>query len=411
MTTDERTYDQERLEQWLWRLGRQDVSRRTLLRAAALGAGGAALGLALPTLAPSTAAADTVPGGFYKPIPPELFRVLGSNAEMRWEAMAGQGYLTGIDRFFIRNHTGTTLIDPKTWRLRIEGTGVRKSIDLKYQDILKMDCVTVTRFVECAGNGRSFFGSQQGTPAPGSQWYLGAVGVAQWTGVRLADVLDRAGLCAGAVDVMPEGLDDPVSNQGHVRRPMPIDKALRPDTLLVYGMNGCDLPPDHGFPARLLVPGWAGIANIKWVGRIEVSTEPLFSPWNTTSYRYFGDAYPDSPLVTEQFVKSAFELPMPASVPAGGRLLTGRSWSGRTGIAGVDVSVDGGLSWQPATLGERNIGRAWVQWSIPWSPVPGSYVLKARARDLAGQVQPDTVPFNTLGYGFWAVVGHPVTVT
>ena len=410
MTTEEQAYDQERLEHWLWRLGRQDLSRRTLLRAAALGAGGAALGFALPTLTPTTAAAAT---GIVKPTPPELFRLLGTNAEMLWEAMAGQGYLTGIDRFFVRNHTTTPSIDLKSWRLRIEGSGVKKPVDLNYAQVVKLGCETVTKFVECAGNGRSFFASQQGTPASGSQWRLGAVGVAEWTGVPLAAVLERAGLSGSAVDVMPEGLDDPVGTQGHVRRPLPIEKALAPDTLLVYAMNGRVLPADHGFPIRLLVPGWAGIASIKWVGRIEVSTDPLFSAWNTTLYRLFGDAYPDSPLVTDQAVKSAFELPFPATLPGGSHTLTGRSWSGIAGIAGVDVSVDGGVSWQPATLAGRNEPQAWVQWSVPWSPAPGDYVLKARARDLASpsRVQPDTVPFNTQGYLFWAVVDHPVTVT
>jgi len=410
MTTEEQAYDQERLEHWLWRLGRQDLSRRTLLRAAALGAGGAALGFALPTLTPTTAAAAT---GIVKPTPPELFRLLGTNAEMLWEAMAGQGYLTGIDRFFVRNHTTTPSIDLKSWRLRIEGSGVKKPVDLNYAQVVKLGCETVTKFVECAGNGRSFFASQQGTPASGSQWRLGAVGVAEWTGVPLAAVLERAGLSESAVDVMPEGLDDPVGTQGHVRRPLPIEKALDPDTLLVYAMNGKVLPADHGFPIRLLVPGWAGIASIKWVGRIEVSTDPLFSAWNTTLYRLFGDAYPDSPLVTDQAVKSAFELPFPATLPGGSHTLTGRSWSGIAGIAGVDVSVDGGVSWQPATLAGRNKPQAWVQWSVPWSPAPGDYVLKARGRDLASpsRVQPDTVPFNTQGYLFGAVVDHPVTVT
>ena len=410
MTTEEQAYDQERLEHWLWRLGRQDLSRRTLLRAAALGAGGAALGFALPTLTPTTAAAAT---GIVKPTPPELFRLLGTNAEMLWEAMAGQGYLTGIDRFFVRNHTTTPSIDLKSWRLRIEGSGVKKPVDLNYAQVVKLGCETVTKFVECAGNGRSFFASQQGTPASGSQWRLGAVGVAEWTGVPLAAVLERAGLSESAVDVMPEGLDDPVGTQGHVRRPLPIEKALDPDTLLVYAMNGKVLPADHGFPIRLLVPGWAGIASIKWVGRIEVSTDPLFSAWNTTLYRLFGDAYPDNPLVTDQAVKSAFELPFPATLPGGSHTLTGRSWSGIAGIAGVDVSVDGGVSWQPATLAGRNKPQAWVQWSVPWSPAPGDYVLKARGRDLASpsRVQPDTVPFNTQGYLFGAVVDHPVTVT
>ena len=178
----------------------------------------------------------------------------------------------------------------------------------------------------------------------------------------------------------------------------------------VYAMNGEPLPEDHGFPVRLLVPGWVGIANIKWVGRIEVSEQPLFSPWNTTFYRMFGDAYPDQPVLTEQEVKSAFELPWNAQLAAGTYLLKGRSWSGHHKIERVDVSVDGGLTWAPASLGRRNIPKAWVQWEIVWDARPGQHDLMARATDKRGHAQPMAVPLNSQGYLFWAVVRHPVTV-
>jgi DMSO/TMAO reductase YedYZ molybdopterin-dependent catalytic subunit len=414
MTLDERAYDEERLEQRLRQLGRRGLSRRSVLRGAAVAGGGAALTLAVPRL---SEAADplvvTECSGVVKPTPPELFRTLGTNREMLWEAMAGQGYLTPADRFFVRNHTCTPRIDTRNWRLRIEGSGVERTVNISYNDILDAphsDKATVVKAVECAGNARGFFGTQQGTPASGTQWRLGAVGVAAWTGVRLSALLRRARVKPTAVDVMPEGLDDPVADQGHVRRPLPVAKALHPDTLLVYEMNGRPLPPDHGFPVRLLVPGWVGISSIKWVGRIEVSDQPLFSPWNTTSYRLFGDAYPDSPLVTEQVVKSALELPFPATLAAGEQTLTGRSWSGTGSISAVDVSVDGGVTWAPARLSPVNLSQAWVRWSFPWSPTPGQYVVKVRARDSRGRVQPATVPFNTQGYLFWAVVDHPVTV-
>jgi hypothetical protein len=146
------------------------------------------------------------------------------------------------------------------------------------------------------------------------------------------------------------------------------------------------------------------------VGRIEVSEEPLFSPWNTTFYRLFGDAYPDQPVVTEQEVKSAFELAWNAQVPAGTYLLTGRSWSGHGRIEHVEVSADGGATWVPAQLERRNVAKAWVRWRIVWEAVPGAHVLMARATDRRGNVQPDSVPFNSQGYLFWAVVRHPVTV-
>ena len=380
-----------------------DSRERALSRRRLLQLGGASLLAASIGPAVASRAWADVPG-IVKPTPDSLFVERGTNAEMRWEAMRGQGYLTPTDRFFVRNHTDTPVVDRDTWRLRVHGTGVRRELSVGYADLLDLPAVSVTRFVECAGNARSFFGSQQGTTAPGTAWGLGAVGVARWTGVRLADVLDRAGVTPAALDVMPVGLD---SRQ--VRRPLPVETALAEDTLRVYGMNGRTLPADHGFPVRLLVPGWVGVANIKWVGSIEVSEQPLYSEWNTTSYRMVGDAYPDSPLVTTQVVKSALELPFPATLRPGRQLLTGRSWSGHGGIARVEVSVDGG-PWQRADLERRDTPRAWRQWSFRWVAKPGDHAVRVRATDDRGNVQPDSVPFNRDGYLFGAVVAHPVTV-
>ena len=211
---------------------------------------------------------------------------------------------------------------------------------------------------------------------------------------------------------MPEGLDAEVGTTGHVRRPLPVAKAFD-DVLLAYEMNGEPLPPDHGAPLRVVVPGWVGIASIKWVGRIEVSDQPLFSAWNTTQYRLTGPAYPpDSPPLTNQAVKSAFELPFGAQLQAGRHtLLSGRSWSGTAPIKRVDVSIDGGRRWEPATLFGRNEPSAWVRWVFPFRPrAAGAYELLARATDRDRRVQPATVPFNDAGYLFWAVVKHPVTV-
>ena len=223
----------------------------------------------------------------------------------------------------------------RRWRLQIEGAALRKGpVSFSYPDLLRLPSREITAFVECAGNGRSFFASQQGTPAAGTAWGLGAIGVARWRGVPLSVLLDRARVNRKrAVDVMPEGLDATVVangvDQGHVRRPLSIGKALD-DALVAVEMNGEPLPPDHGFPARLIVPGWIGIASIKWLGRIEVADAPLVSYWNTTQYRFTGGDYPaDSPPLTEQVVKSAFELPRPATLAAGvPAVLSGRSWSG-----------------------------------------------------------------------------------
>jgi DMSO/TMAO reductase YedYZ molybdopterin-dependent catalytic subunit len=410
--TPEEVYDCERAER-LARAAKRDggVSRRDLLARAALGA--AALGGLAGAARPQPARAAT--GPIVKPLPPEWFIPFASNAEMRWDALRDQGYLVPNERFFVRNHTATPLVDLATWRLELFGDGLRNGpVTLTYDDLLKLPPKHVTAFVECAGNGRSLFGSQQGTPTPGTQWKLGAIGVARWRGVALADVLERAGLRREAVDVMPEGLDAPVTGQGHVRRPLPVGKALD-DVLVALEMNGETLPPDHGFPARLVVPGWIGISSIKWLGRIEVSRSPLQSPWNTTSYRMIGAAYPpDSPPLTTQPAKSAFELAWNAQVSAGeAQLLTGRAWSGTSPIRDVEVSTDGGTSWRRAHTRGPNVREAWVRWEVPWTPSePGSTQLlaRARARNRDGVAQPDAVPFNDLGYQFWAVARHPVTV-
>ncbi|WP_084518085.1 sulfite oxidase [Microtetraspora niveoalba] len=350
-----------------------------------------------------------------KPLPPELFDVHGSCAEMRWEAMRGRGYHVPNDRFFVRNHTSTPLIDAATWRLRLHGSGLRSPRDFTYDELRALPARTVDVAIECAGNGRSFFATQQGLHTPGTAWRLGAIGVARWRGVPLSALLTSAGLRDDAVDVLPTGLDpeyvDNGVNHGHVRRPLPIGKALD-DVLLAYEMNGEALPPDHGFPARLVVPGWTGIAWIKWVGDIEVSATPLASPWSTDLYRMLGPGRSGEPLST-QVVKSAFELPWNATLQAGRRhVLHGRSWSGTGRIVRVEVSVDGGRSWRRALGRGRTPASGWTSWHIAWFPQePGPYVLMARATDETGATQPMRTAYNTLGYLYDGIVGHPVTVT
>jgi DMSO/TMAO reductase YedYZ molybdopterin-dependent catalytic subunit len=370
----------------------EKVSRRRLFQLAAAASA--------PLLLPRDALSQARP--ILKPLPPEWFIDHGTNAEMRWDAVRELGRLIPNERFFVRNHTRTPSIDARTWRLQVSGPGVRRPIGLSYRDLERLPSVSLEAAIECAGNGRSFFASQQGTPASGTQWKLGAIGVARWRGVRLGDVLERAGLRRAAVDVVPQGLDDPYVtggiDYGRVRRPLPVGKALD-DVLVALEMNGRELPPDHGFPARLVVPGWIGIASIKWLGALEVATETVSTPWNTRWY----------PGLSVQPVKSALELAWDAPLRAHRRtVLRGRSWSGHAPVRRVEVSTDGGARWERARLHGPN--RSWVEWELPWTPRPGRHELLARATDRAGLVQPDTVPFNEGGYQFWAVVRHPVTV-
>lgn len=406
---DEALYADARADESLWQRARAvGLSRRRFL--ALLAAGGASLaaaGTARHLLRQASGA--PAPALVVKPVPPELFVNFGSNFEMRWQNMTGRGYVVPNELFFIRNHSRTPRIDTPAWRLRVEGSGVTRPREFTYEEILSLPDVAVRRYVECAGNGRSFFETQYNMRAQGTQWRLGAVGVAEWTGVPLREILDRAGLKRTAVDVMPEGQDDL-----KVRRPMSIAKALEDDTLLVYAMNGHPLPPDHGFPARVLVPGWIGVASIKWVGRIEVSETPLYSSWNTENYVMIGPSYQPAPpakgpILSQQNLKSAFELPWPAELRPGQHTIRGRSW-GPNSIARVEYSLDRGVTWQAARMRDRSTPRAWVRWEFEWDARPGEYSLRARARDDQGSVQPGGVPFNEQGYLYNAVVGHPVTV-
>lgn len=298
--------------------------------------------------------------GIVKPLPPELFTIRGTNAETNWPALKDTGYLTPADRFFVRNHTATPVLDADGWSLRVWGDGLRGGgAEFGLDDLKALPSAVRSAFVECAGNGRSFFASQQGGTVSGTSWTLGAVGVARWRGARLGDVLRLAGITRRAVDVMPSGLDGEYVadgiNLGHVRRPLPVAKALD-DVILAYEMNGEPLPADHGHPVRVLVPSWVGISSIKWVGDLQVSAEPLYSPWNTDFYRLFGPSYPpegSEPLEAGRPSRAPSNCPgTPPWPPHETHRLTGRSWSGAGGVRAVEVSTDGGATWRPAELAD-----------------------------------------------------------
>ncbi|WP_395696266.1 sulfite oxidase [Nocardioides sp.] len=385
------------------------TGRRTLLKSAAVLGGALATG-ALAPLGRALAGAPAI----LKPLPPAWFVDYGTNAEMRWDSVDPRDYLTSPARLFVRDHTSTPTIDASTYALRVYGDGLRRprtadgALTLSLRDLRRLPRTTLVATHECTGNGRSLFGTQQGIPAAGTQWTLGAVGTVAWEGVRLRDVLRAVGLDPAAVSVQATGLDPHYVSggvdHGPVRRPFPIAKALD-DALLAWGMNGEPLLPDHGYPLRLVLPGWVGIGSIKWLGSLEVSTTELTSPWNTTWYRIG-----DEPLSVNP-VRSAWELPWNAQLPRDRRIaLTGRSWSGAAPVRTVEVSADGGSTWQRART-RRTWQRGWTPWSWTWDrPVAGEHVLMARATDAAGRTQPLTTPFNPNGYFFDAVVRHPVTV-
>jgi sulfane dehydrogenase subunit SoxC len=407
----------EEQKEALWgKMKAAGISRRRFLFLLAAGGATATLTactgapVSTPTPTPSTPTArlnnEPKPGRFFT-------HIGGGNYEMRFEDMLNQTYVTPNSLFYVRNHTSSPIIDVASWTLSIEGNGVTDPFTLTYDELFQMPSKTVTRYVECAGNGRSFFGSLLNDEAQGGQWKLGAYGIAEWVGVPMSEILSRAGVKSTAVDVMPVGLD---STQ--VARPMPVARAMEDDTILAYMMNGDILPIDHGFPVRALVPGWVGVANIKWVGKIIVSTTPLYTDKNTTSYVLVGPDYQAQgealgPAVTAQVMKSALCLPWPATLKAGPQKVVGYAWSPNGKIDEVDVSLDGGSTFQPATLVGPNIERAGSRWEFSFTASPGSMTITPRATDSTGNVQypASQQKWNQMGYLFGAMVPHPVAVS
>jgi DMSO/TMAO reductase YedYZ molybdopterin-dependent catalytic subunit len=343
---------------------------------------------------------------------PDWFVHHGTDVETAWDDDVPR--LTPNDRFYVRNHTSAPQIDARTWRLLVSGDGVVGEQVYSLDDLQAFTSHTYERAVECTGNGRSLFATQQGTPRPGTQWGLGAIGVARWTGVRLSTLLRHAGLRRDAVQVLPVGLDDSYVeggvDYGRVRRPLPLAKALD-DVLIAWEMNGEPLPREHGHPARLVVPGWVGIASIKWLGELRVTTTRVDSPWNTRWYRMRGAGWdgPDAELgrMPVKSVIDAFDSPTAGRVS----VLRGRAWAGDASVRMVEVSTDGGVTWDEASLTGSNEPSAWVEWEHPWIPGrSGHHELVTRATDSLGRTQPDSAPDNDDGYLFWATVRRSVVV-
>jgi sulfane dehydrogenase subunit SoxC len=383
---------------------RHDVfTRRQFLATGAAGA------VALAATREAAAQAPAPAQKFHvKPLPREIFIDHGINHETRLETL--RGYVTPASHFFIRQHATTPALDTRTWRLRVEGNAVERPVELGFDDLLRLPSRSVICFVECAGNGRGFFKELMGKVASGTQWRFGGIGVAEWTGVPLGAVLDLARVRRDTprdiLNVLVEGLDSV-----KVNRPMSLAKAYEDDTLLAYAFNGEPVPPDHGFPVRAIVPGWVGINNIKWVGRIEVRNSVIDVPTTTKTYILEGPDYPSKVVLRLQTIKSAVALPWGATLPAGQQRVRGFAWSPVGRISRVEYSLDRGATWQPATLREPNIPRAWARWDFEWDARPGDHVVLTRATDDQGNTQPASIPWNAQGYGYNVPVPHPVKVS
>jgi DMSO/TMAO reductase YedYZ molybdopterin-dependent catalytic subunit len=315
------------------------------------------------------------------------------NLEMPFESL--DGFVTPTKSFYVRTHFPIPKIDRNKWRLRIEGE-VEKPFQLSYQDLLKLESTKIPATLECAGNNRNLLDQK----VKGVQWGLGAVGNAEWTGVSLSILLDRAGVKAGAKEVILEGadsghIDDPKGPAGGVKfaRSIPLTKA-RNDVLLAYKMNDADLPREHGFPLRAIVPGWYAVASIKWLERIIVTDEPFAGYYQTLDYAYWkrrGELAELVPLSQLQ-IKAEIARPREGEVVRANSnvCVHGAAWTGDGEITKVELSTDAGSTWIEAKLIGESQPNAWRLWEFNWqSPAkPGKRTLIARATDSKGRTQP-----------------------
>jgi DMSO/TMAO reductase YedYZ molybdopterin-dependent catalytic subunit len=313
-------------------------------------------------------------------------------------------WITPYESFYVRSHLPPpAATDVRSWRLQVDGE-VSGPLSLSLDDLRRMPSTTLTATLECAGNGRAFY-----QPAvAGVQWGRGAVGTARWTGVRMADVLKRAGIQPAGRYVVMDGADLPPGTMPDFVRQLPIEKATHPDTLIAYEMNGAPIPALHGFPLRAIVPGWEGAYWMKWLSSLRVLDREFDGFWVSTAYRYptrkiapgaAVDARDMSPL-TGLAVKSLITQPLEGSTAAPGRVeVGGFAWAGESDIAGVDVSTDGGATWAPASLTGDVARYTWRRFAYSFDAAkPESYLIMSRARDSSGRVQPASPPWNPSGY-------------
>lgn len=313
---------------------------------------------------------------------------------MRWD-------VTPLGLHYLLTHYDIPFVDAASWHLEIGGL-VERPLSLALDDVRSLPSVTHRVTMECAGNGRARL-----LPRPVSQpWLNEAVGTMEWTGTPLAALLREAGPAGAASDVVFTGSDHGVERgtEQDYQRGLSLDEALGDDVLLAYACNGVPLPPQHGFPLRLLVPGWYGMTSVKWLRSIDVVDAP-FDGYQQNAYRLRQDSGEPGEALTRIDPRA---LVVPPGSPdfmsrrrflhAGSQLLEGRTWSGWGEVTSVEVTTDGGTTWHQADL-EAAVGRyAWRRWTIPWAAEPGQYVISARATDATGRTQPAEQAWNRGGF-------------
>ncbi|MBM4133574.1 MAG: sulfite oxidase [Nitrospira sp.] len=379
-----------------------DITRRRLLAGAA---GSLAFALMGGRLRSSAEAAEPEPGAPATDQP--LITHVARPLDAETPPQVFTQYLTPNDQFFIRSHFGPPApesVAPAVWRLHVAGL-VERPLSLSLNDLSQFDEVSVTAVVQCSGNGRAFHRPK----APGVQWEKGAVGNARWTGVRLRDVLQRAGLKDQARHLQLQGADRPVvASVPLFTRSIPLEKALHPDTILATRMNGAPLPLLHGSPLRLITPGWMADSCVKWLTDLTVQEEEAGGYYMQTAYRYPSRPVKPGEVIAPQdlkpvevmVVKSVIASPQQGAILAGGAaMVRGVAWSGEGRIVKVEVSTDEGKTWEQASLVGEDVPYAWRQWQFLWrTRGSGRRTIWSRATDDRGQVQPMTSAWNPGGF-------------
>jgi DMSO/TMAO reductase YedYZ molybdopterin-dependent catalytic subunit len=311
-----------------------------------------------------------------------------ANLEMPFETL--DSFIPPTRSFYVRTHFPVPKIDKTKWRLRVEGE-VDRPFDIGYDELVHLESRTVPVTLECAGNNRSFLNP----PVKGVQWNLGAVGNAEWTGVPLSILVDRAVVRPKACEIILEGadsgtLDDPKAPCGELKfaRSIPLEKA-RKDVLLAYQMNGVELPAEHGFPVRVIVPGWYAMASVKWLTRAVVTDRPFNGYYQTLDYAFWrnNELVP----LSEMQIKAEIAQPVQGDRVSSGSIVCvhGAAWTSDSEITRVELSTDGGSTWADARLLGESVINAWRLWEFEWqTPIErGKRVLIARATDALGRSQ------------------------
>ena len=322
--------------------------------------------------------------------------------------------VSATEGHFIRSHFTAPKLSSSGWALPVTGE-LDNPLNISYEELLKMPSHEVVSLMECAGNSRS----TMQPPAEGVQWDNGGLSVSRWKGVSVSTVLEQAGLKGSATDVLFVGADS--GKESHAdgtlvyEMSIPLEELLHPDSLLAYEMNGEVLPLDHGYPIRLLVPGWYGMTSVKWLSKIVVMDHPN-GGFHEMDYCIYpatnGNGDAKARRVTKLKVKSLISCPNKGDiVTAGTHKMTGVAWSGEGHITKVEVSTDDDRTWHTAKLEEPNGGYSWQHWEYDWeAKILGHALVRSRATDSAGNVQPMLATWNFRGYEVNSIHSVPITV-